>query len=75
MGSGHFPSEHGYGQRDAYFASMQYYNASGFLLDPKENLMSKVLGCKRNYNIEYYGSYEEEQEGHSLQYGGPGGNC
>lgn len=73
MGSGHFPLEYGYGKHGSYFTSMQYYNTSGFLLDPIEKLMTKVLDCKTNYDVEYFVFVEEV--GHSLQYGGPGGKC
>ncbi|KAI3931894.1 hypothetical protein MKW98_012304 [Papaver atlanticum] len=73
MGSGHFPLEYGYGKHGSYFTSMQYYNASGFLLDPNEKLMIKVLECKKNYDVEYFGFVEEV--GHIFQYGGPGGKC
>ncbi|KAI3893150.1 hypothetical protein MKX03_020175 [Papaver bracteatum] len=73
MGSGHFPLEYGYGKHGSYFTSMQYYNASGFLSDPNEKLMTKVLDCKKNYDVEYIVFVEEV--GHSLQYGGPGGKC
>ncbi|KAI3882401.1 hypothetical protein MKX03_001902 [Papaver bracteatum] len=52
---------------------IQYNDASGTLLDPHKKRMTDVLGCKKNYDINYYGFWEDFGRRHTLQYGGPGG--
>ncbi|MCL7038533.1 hypothetical protein MKW94_019791 [Papaver nudicaule] len=73
MGSGHFPD--GDYTHAAYFTQIQYNNVSGALLDPHRKRMTKVLGCKKNYDLNYSGFVEERDRRHTIQYGGPGGKC
>ncbi|KAI3987222.1 hypothetical protein MKX01_031706 [Papaver californicum] len=71
MGSGHFPDRifnHG-----ASFSQIQYNDASGSLLDPKD--MTDIISCKKNYGMDDYGFLEEQDRRHTIQYGGPGGEC
>ncbi|MCL7030731.1 hypothetical protein MKW94_020973 [Papaver nudicaule] len=70
MGSGHFPD--GDYTHDAYITHMQYNDVSGALLDPRRKRMTKVLGCKKNYDLNYLGFVEESDRRHTIQYGGPG---
>ncbi|KAI3958124.1 hypothetical protein MKW98_020766 [Papaver atlanticum] len=73
MGSGQFPNEKF--NQAAYFTQMQYNDASGTLLDLNYKRTIDVIGCKKQYDMDYYGFMEEGGRRHSLQYGGPGGKC
>ncbi|KAI3884514.1 hypothetical protein MKW92_028832 [Papaver armeniacum] len=73
MGSGRFPD--GQSLHAAYFTKIQYNDFSGNLLDPHKKMIKKVLGCKKNYDIIYYGFREEHDARHTIQYGGPAGKC
>ncbi|RZC63191.1 hypothetical protein C5167_024942 [Papaver somniferum] len=73
MGSGQFPNENF--RQAAYFTQMQYNDASGTLLDLNYKRTIDVIGCKEQYDMNYYGFLEEAGRRHSLQYGGPGGKC
>ncbi|KAI3879598.1 hypothetical protein MKW92_008910 [Papaver armeniacum] len=72
IGSGHFPNEDF--TEAAYFTQIQYNDVSGALLDPHNKKMTKVIGCKKSYDINYYGFLDEHRR-HTVQYGGPGGKC
>ncbi|MCL7044926.1 hypothetical protein MKW94_024333, partial [Papaver nudicaule] len=73
MGSGYFPNEKY--NHAAYFTQMQYKNKFGALLDLNSKWTTDVIGCQKNYDMDYYGFIKEGGRRHTLQYGGPGGSC
>lgn len=69
MGSGHFAD--GDFKHACYLRQISYLNGDG-ALQPPDN--TKSIVDNHCYNLEYYG-YKDSCYGHTLQLGGPGGNC
>ncbi|XP_058744794.1 protein neprosin-like [Vicia villosa] len=73
MGSGYFP-DHIY-THASYFRYVTYkVNNSTETIEPMEYHLEEVFDKPKCYSVKYYGVYENEV-GHSLQFGGPGGSC
>ncbi|OVA01245.1 protein of unknown function DUF239 [Macleaya cordata] len=72
MGSGHFPD--GDYHHSCYFNRIQYVDGSNSTVDPNEDKIVKINQCETWHRVKYYG-YQRDEQRHTFQFGGPGGQC
>lgn len=71
MGSGHFPDGD---MTHACYVRRISYVESGSTQEPDENLPNIVVDNPHCYDLKYFG-FRDDQNGYTLQFGGPGGYC
>lgn len=72
MGSGLFPDDNFI--HACYFREVTYRNASILDNAPEKYMINTFADRPSCFRVEYYGD-QGRQVGHSLQFGGPGGDC
>ncbi|KAK7250490.1 hypothetical protein RIF29_32960 [Crotalaria pallida] len=72
MGSGYFPD--GDFSHSAFMRRISYYVSSGSLQEPQKNLLEIFVDNNNCYNLTYFGFLDNDNR-HTFQFGGPGGQC
>ncbi|KAF1896599.1 hypothetical protein Lal_00034298 [Lupinus albus] len=72
MGSGHFPDNNLY--RACYFIQMNFQISNRKNLGPDRDIYADTYTDSSCFGVEYEG-WNDDIQGYSLLFGGPGGNC